>query len=467
MTTKAERPQQRKINAAEVMAASKFNKFHLLVFLWCLYAIAFDGFDIAMYGVGLPLMMEDFGLSIVEAGAVGSYTLIGMMVGAFVFGPLADIVGRKKVLAICMLLFSVFSLFAGLAPTITIFTIMRFIAALGMGGLMPNVISLMTEYSPKKNRALIVASMYCGYSVGGILASLIGMYIMEELGWRFLYWLGIIPLFTLPIFLKKFPESLSYYILRKQGDQLAKILNLVNPKGNYKETDDFEYASAKESAKGFQGKKLFSNNRAVSTFAFWIMVFSCLLMIYGLNTWLPKIMQQSGYGLTSSLSFSLVLGIGQIVGSLLGGYLVDRIGHRKVLISLYLLGAICFVALSMTSNSLLLYVLIAIGGACTGGTQNLANPYISEFYPKEMRSTGVGVAVGVGRIGAIIAPLVIGLLLSTSLEPQSAFMTFAIPSILGCIALLCVQERHGSFDRLNIYNNGEIALTSMTDKKAF
>ncbi|PLT33169.1 MFS transporter [Bacillus sp. V5-8f] len=456
----------RKINASEVIASSRLNRFHLLVFLWCVYAIGFDGFDIAMYGVGLPLMMEEFGLSPVEAGAVGSYTLIGMMVGAFIFGPLADMIGRKKVLAICMLLFSLFSLLAGLAPNITIFTIMRFIASLGMGGLMPNVISLMTEYSPKKNRALIVATMYCGYSIGGILASLIGMYVMDDLGWRFLYWLGIIPLFTLPFFLKKFPESLSYYIVRKKGKELANILNQVDPIGNYKATDDYQYETAKESAKGFPVKKLFANNRAVSTFAFWLMVFSCLMMIYGLNTWLPKIMQESGYGLTSSLSFSLVLGVGQIGGSLLGGYLVDRIGHRKVLLSMYVLGAICFIALSITSNPLLLYILIALGGACTGGTQNLANPYISEFYPKEVRATGVGVTVGVGRIGAILAPLVIGLLLATTLEPKSAFMAFAIPSIIGCIALCFVQEKYGSFDSLEASVLTDMRLHEMTNKKA-
>ncbi|KIL52044.1 MFS transporter [Jeotgalibacillus soli] len=456
----------RKINASEVMAGSKFNRFHLLVFFWCVYAIAFDGFDIAIYGIGLPLMMEDFGLTVVDAGAVGSYTLVGMMVGALVFGPLADLIGRKKVLAICMFLFSAFTFLAGFAPNATIFTILRFIAALGMGGLMPNVISLMTEYSPKKNRALIVALMYCGYSVGTIIASLIGMYIMEDMGWRVLYWLGIIPLFTLPIFMKKFPESLSYYILRKQGDKIANILNQVDPTGNYKETDDYEYASTRENAKGSPVKKLFINNRAVSTFAFWLAVFSSLLMVYGLNTWLPKIMQETGYGLSSSLSFILVLAVGQIGGSLLGGYLVDRIGHRKVLVSMYLLGAICFVALSMTSNSLLLYVLIAIGGACTVGTQNLANPYISEFYPKEIRSTGVGVTVGVGRIGAIVAPILIGLLLTTNLAPQSAFIAFAIPSILGSIAFLLVQEKYASFDKLDVSQNGEIAFKKIIDNKA-
>lgn len=436
----------RLVQASQVIAESKFNRFHLLVFLWCFYAIAFDGFDIALYGIGLPSMMNEYDLTLVEAGAIGSYTLVGMMLGSFILGSLSDFIGRKKILALCMVLFSVFSLLAGLAPNSLTFTIMRFIAALGMGGLMPAVIAIMTEYSPKKKRAMIVATMYCGYSIGAILASLIGMYVMESLGWRFLYWLGIIPLFTLPFFLKQFPESLSYLILRNRGKEIANILNKVDPKANYQATDDFEYVAVKERAKGLPAKKLFTDNRVVSTLAFWTMVFSCLLMIYGLNTWLPKIMQGSGYGITSSLSFSLVLGVGQIGGSLLGGYLVDRVGHRKVLLFMFIIGAICFASLSITSNTYLLYVLIALGGACTGGTQNLVNPYISEFYPQEIRTTGLSVTVGIGRIGAILAPLIIGLLLTTNLEPKQAFLAFAVPSIIGGIALLAVQEKYGSFD---------------------
>ncbi|MDE1376413.1 MFS transporter, partial [Bacillus licheniformis] len=154
----------RSVHPAEIMAASKFNKVHLTVFLWCFFAIAFDGYDIAMYGVSLPWLMEEWSLTAIQAGAIGSYTLIGMMLGALIFSPLADQYGRKKVLGFCIFLFSLFTALAGLIDSPLLFTIMRFLAALGMGGLMPNAISLMTEYSPKKNRAVIVAAMYCGYS---------------------------------------------------------------------------------------------------------------------------------------------------------------------------------------------------------------------------------------------------------------------------------------------------------------
>lgn len=438
----------RNINPSEVIAVSKFNRFHLLIYLWCFYAIMFDGFDIAMFGVSLPWLMEEWKLTPVQAGAVGSYSLVGMMIGAFIFGPWADHIGKKKVLAICMILFSVFTLGAGLSPNTTVFTVMRFIAALGMGGLMPMVISLMTEYSPKRNRALIVATMYCGYSLGGILANLIGMYIVPETDWRIIYWIGIIPFLTLPFYFKFFPESLSFHVIRKNSPEVAALLKRVNPSGIYGSNDSYQFSNGQKALSGSTVKKLFENKRAFSTLAIWLAVFSCLLMVYGLNTWLPKIMQQSGYGLTSSLSFNLVLCCGQVLGSLLGGYMAEKVGHKRVLISLYLIGALCFVSLSLTSNLFLLYILILVGGACTVGNMNLTNPYITEYYPPEARATGMGWALGFGRIGAILAPTLIAYILAIGIAPQNAFLAFAIPSLIGAIALFLVKEKYGSFDKI-------------------
>lgn len=438
----------RTIHATQIVANSKFNKFQLLVFLWCFYAIAFDGFDSALYGIGLPLMMEDFQISHVEAGAISSYSVISTIIGTFLFGALSDLIGRKKVIAICVLLFSVFTFLSGFAPSVLIFTILRFIAALGLGGVMPALIAAMVEYSPKKNRALTVAAMYCGFSIGAIVASLIGIYFMENLGWRFLYWIAILPFLTLPFFLKKFPESLGFYIARKRNDKIAQILNQVDPKGNYQATDKFEAGTIKMQKKELPIKQVFSNKRLISTLAFWLAMTCSLLVISGLGTWLPKIMNESGYGISSSLSFNLVLSFGQITGSIVGGVLVERIGHRRVLISMFLVAALSFLLLSSTSNTLLLYVLVMLTGACTIGTQNLMNPYVSEFYPREVRTTGLSIAIGVGRFGGILAPVMIALLLATNLPPQQAFMAFAIPSLLGALAFFTVQEKYGSFDRV-------------------
>jgi AAHS family benzoate transporter-like MFS transporter len=409
----------------------------------------FDGYDIVIFGVSIPWLFEEWNLTNVEVGAISSYSLVGMMVGAFIFSILADKLGKKNAIIICIITFSVFTLAAGLSPNPTFFTVMRFISALGMGGIQPILISLMSEYSPKKNRAFTVAAMFCGYSLGGILASLIGMFLIPIADWRIIYFIGIVPLITLPFFIKYVPESLPYYIMKNNTKKIASILTRVEPNGNYLETDSYQFASKQKVSGGSTVKKLFENKRTVSTLAIWVTVFSILLMVYGLNTWLPRIMQESGYGLTSSLSFNLVLCVGQVVGSLLGGYIADRIGYKKVLISLFAIGAVCFVSLILTSNLLLLYILIMIGGACTAGTMNLANPFITEFYPIEARATGMGWALGFGRIGAIIAPMLVAFILTMGVAPQNAFLVFSVSSLIGIVALSLVKEKYGSFDRVS------------------
>jgi AAHS family benzoate transporter-like MFS transporter len=439
----------RNIVAPSVVYESKFNRFHLGVFIWCFFALAFEGYDIAMYGVGLPWMMKDLHFTSLQAGAVGSFTLFGMILGALILTPIADSYGRKNVLMISLVIYSLFTLAAGIAPDLTVYTALRFLSAIGMGAILPNIISMMIEYSPIKHRAPIVAALYCGYSFGGILASLVGMYIIPHTGdWRVLHLIGVLSLLTLPLFIIKFPESLTFYMDRKNKQKIVEILNKVNPPGDYTERDHFQFKLFDIGLKKPPVEKLFKNKRAFSTFCFWIAVFCMLMMVYGLNTWLPKMMQETGFSISSSLAFNLVLGIGQIIGSLGGGYLADKIGHRKVLVTMFFIGAVTFVALGMIHNVIGLYVLICIGGACTVGTMSLANPYITEFYPRDIRTTGMGYSQAIGRIGSILAPTLIALILATGISPSLAFAIFAVPSIIAGIGFLLVQEKYSSFDRL-------------------
>jgi MFS transporter, AAHS family, benzoate transport protein len=437
----------RSIVAPDVVHKSKFNRFHLGVFIWCFFAIAFEGYDIALYGVGLPWMMKDLHFTSLQSGAVGSFTLFGMMLGALFLAPIADRYGRKNIMVISMVLFSLFSLAAGFSPDVKIFAMLRFVSAIGMGALLPNLISMMTEYSPIKNRPIIVALMYCGYSIGGILASLMGMYLISSNeDWRILYFIAAIPLLGLPIFFKMFPESLSYYMERKNKKKIVEILNKVDPNGNYTEKDMFQYKLFDIGVKKTPVAKLFKNKRTFSTICFWIAVFCTLMLVYGLSTWLPKMMQETGFSIRSSLSFNLVLCFGQIIGSMGGGYFAEKVGYRKVLVTMFFIGALTFVALSLTHNMVALYILIGIGGACTVGAMNLANPYITEFYPRDIRTTGMGYTQAIGRMGSILAPTVIALILATGIRPNLAFATFAVPSIIAAIGYLLVQERYSSFD---------------------
>ena len=449
-----------KVYPEQVIGKSKFNRFHLMVFLWCFTAIALDGFDIAIYGIGLPQMMNDFGITTATAGAVGSYAMIGMMAGTFILGMMTDLVGKKRILAACLIIIGVFNFLAGFAPNETYFVVFRFIASIGMGGLMPAVISLMTEYSPAKNRAMIVALMYCGYSIGTIGASLLGIYVLEFISWRVLFWVSLLTVVVTPILLKQFPESLSYHVRRGNKAHIADILNRATSSNTYTSNDDYYIENHSVESKGIPVKKLFNNGRALSTILFWVTVISCLMMIAGLGTWLPNIMQESGYGVSSAMIFTITLATGQMMGSLLGGALVDKIGHKNVLLTLLGTGAIAFVLLSITEQTLILFVLIAAVGACTAGSQNLINPYITMFYPADIRGSGLSIAVGMGRIGSITGPLLIGMVLMTSLPAQLTFLGFAVPSIVAFLALLCVQEKHATeVQKGQLFSKKEVPVT--------
>ena len=183
-----------KINTAEIISNSKFNRFHLGLVIWGFLIILFDGYDLAVYGTVVPVLIKEWNLTAVEAGAMGSYGLFGMMFGAIFFGILADRIGRKNVIIITIALFSLFTFLCGFAETPTWFSTFRFLAGLGLGGIMPNVIALVTDYAPKSMNIKLVSLMLTSYSVGGILAPLFGILLMSTFGWEFIFWFAGLPL---------------------------------------------------------------------------------------------------------------------------------------------------------------------------------------------------------------------------------------------------------------------------------
>jgi MFS transporter, AAHS family, benzoate transport protein len=371
------------INTNEVIANSKFNRFHLGLLLWSFFIIAFDGYDLVVYGTVVPVLIEQWNLTSVEAGAMGSYGLFGMMFGAIFFGTLADRIGRKNVIAITLILFSLFTFLCGFAETPTLFSTFRFLAGLGLGGIMPNVIALLTDYSPKSMRSMVVSIVLCGYSVGGILAPLLGILLMPTLGWESIFWIAGLPLLALPLLYKQLPETASHLIRRGKKEELFATLSKVSPGINFNKNDELLELNTPATKVPIVG--LFNNNRALSTVMFWIAFFSCLLMVYGLNTWLPNLMIEAGYALNSSLGFLIALQGGAIIGTLIIARLCDKYGSKKMLVPMYASGAVALTLLGFGGNSFLIYVLVAIAGAATVGAQNIVQAYVSQYYPAFIR----------------------------------------------------------------------------------
>ncbi len=380
------------VSVNDVIDQAKFTKFHLSIVLWCLFIVLFDGYDLAINGVVLPLLMQEWGMSAVQAGMLASTALAGMMFGAMLFGMLADKIGRKKVILICVSLFSAFTFLGGFTTNPTEFGILRFIAGLGIGGVLPNLVALTSEYAPKRLKSTLVTTMFSGYAVGGIMAALCGTWFTPSFGWEIMFFIAGIPLLFVPFFWKFLPESLTFLV------------------------------------------------RATGTFLFWIAFFMCLLMLYALGSWLPKLMMAAGYSLGSSLMFLLALNIGAVIGTISGGILADRFDFKPVLMSMLTVGVLSLVGLGFNSPTPVIYLLVSLAGASSIGTSILLYSYVAQYYPVAVRSTGIGWASAVGRTGAIVGPIVIGMLLGMELPHKWNFIAVAMPGIIGIIAISMIRK---------------------------
>lgn len=419
---------------------SRFGRLHLRIVALCGLVILFDGYDLTIYGAAVPRMIAEFGITPAAAGVIGSGALVGMMIGAMVFGSLADRVGRRMPIIACVVLYTVFTGAVFLATTPFEVGLYRFLAGLGLGGVMPNAVALVSEYAPARLRSTMVSVMFSGYMVGGIAAALIGIGFIPAYGWRSLYLVGALPLLVVPLLVRYLPEAPAFLLRRGRTDELAATLRALDPDlpdGDLRVTVQEKETTASPVA------SLFRNGLGVDTAMLWIAFFMVLLMIYGLLTWLPQLMIEAGYPLGSSLSFLMTLFLAGIVITWAGGYLSDRYGTRSVLIVSYLVAAVFVAALGFLGDSALLWVYasVALGGGATFAAQIFANAYAAQFYPAHARSTGIGWALGIGRIGAIIGPLLGGVMLTAGVPLYANFLAFAIPGVIAAVALGLIRHR--------------------------
>lgn len=439
------------VNVNAVVDEAKFKPFHLKIVLWCVFVVIFDGYDLAINGVALPLLMQEWNMTAVQAGMLASTALAGMMFGAMLFGMLADKIGRKNVILICVTLFSGFTFWGGFASGPTEFGILRFIAGLGIGGVLPNLVALTSEYAPQKMRSTLVTTMFSGYAVGGIMAALLGAWFTPSFGWEIMFYIAGIPLLILPILYLYLPESLTFLVKKQQNEKASKIVQQISPEQNVTASTQFVLNEVHASDASIVA--LFKQGRSMSTLLFWCCFFMCLLMVYALGSWLPKLMMAAGYSLGNSLMFLMAMNMGAVVGTIGGGILADRFHLKPVIIGMFLLGAVSLVGLGFNSPQAVIYLLVAAAGASAIGSSILLYSFVAQYYPLAIRSTGIGCASAVGRVGAIVGPIIIGFLLGMELPHKMNFLAVAIPAIIGAISVAMIVRKD-----LNAERNAETLL---------
>jgi len=423
---------------AEIIDNGKVSGQQLPVVATCMFFNMLDGFDITAMAVVATAVSTELQLTPDRLGWIFSFALLGMMAGAMFLAPVSDIIGRRKVIIFSVVLVGVTVLLTANASTLWEFMVLRFISGLGAGALLACQTTLVAEYSPEKYRALSVSAVVSGYPLGAMFTSVAAGFILPEYGWRgmFLFGGGITVLMGLAAW-KLIPESLKYLFERRPQNALQRV-NKILRKLNKDTLTKLPTIAAheQESKAGFVATmtKLVSKQHVRITLTLWITFFLCFATLYFLMSWIPKLMEDSGYSPTIGHRAFFLFNLGGVIGIYLLGVLSIRWKLTNLVFILLFMSALGMVAFALAPNQLnILYIIIfGIGMLQQGGFTGLYGA-AAKAYPTEIRSTGIGWAIGLGRSGAVAGPAIAGYLIAAGLDMSAYFLIFAIPMAIGGI----------------------------------
>ncbi|HGH5981122.1 TPA: MFS transporter [Kluyvera georgiana] len=421
-----------------------FSKYQWMILVLCFVTVAMDGFDTAIIGFIASDLVQEWGVQKADLGPVMSAALVGLAVGALTAGPMADRIGRKKVLVLSILVFGGFSLITAFATSLTQLTILRFLTGLGLGAAMPNAATLMSEYAPERRRALLVNLMFVGFPIGSSMGGFISAWLIPHYGWQSVLILGgVMPLALAVALIFLLPESARYLAVKNQPQQqIARILRRIAPLPDNTYFVLQEVGQVKEqSALGV----IFSPRYLVGTIMLCLTYFMGLLIFYLLTSWLPLLIRETGAPLSQASVITALFPLGGGIGVLVLGALMDKINPNKVVAVGYLLTGVfvCLVGFS-TSSLVLMGVMVFIAGTIMNGAQSSMPALAAGFYPTQGRATGVAWMLGLGRFGGILGAFSGAFLMQAELSFKTIFALLAIPAVLSAIALMIkhVASKH-------------------------
>ena len=412
-----------------------FSRYQLLVAVICGALVFMDGYDAQAMGFVGPALRAQLHIALIPFGRVVSIGLVGMMIGALGCGPIADRIGRKPVLVGCSLVFGIGSLLTADATSPDMLFAYRFFTGLGLGGAMPNAIALTSEYAPKKYRATAVMTMFTGFSIGAAVGGLVAARLISRWGWQSVFVVGgILPLIIGALALVFLPESIRFLLVRgKDRGRVVHYLSRIAP--NHGAFEEMTVGAEEHRSGTFAVTQLFTDRRASMTLLLWVMFFMNLLDLYFINSWLPTVINDVGIKVETAIIITSMFQVGGAVGALLLGRFFDREGSFKFLAWTYFGAAVTIFLIGEAGVSvpLLTLTVFAAGIGVIGG-QTGSNALTAEFYPTAIRSTGIGWALGIGRIGSIIGPTLGATLLAKGGQTRHVFWAAAIPPLVATTA---------------------------------
>ncbi|MFJ1968092.1 MFS transporter [Streptomyces sp. NPDC087903] len=404
--------------------SARGSRLALLVVGLCWLAVLFDGLDMFIYGSVLPHLLETktFGLTPDQAGDLGSYATFGMLVGALTAGTVADRIGRKKLMVACVTLFSLASGLCAVSGGVEVFGLSRTLAGVGLGGLLPTAISMVSDYAPRGRVALTIGLLMTAHHAGGILSAYVAKWLVDPVGWRAAFWVCVVPLLFAPLLAKFLPESLSFLVAKGRADEARELA------ARY-EVELPAAAGRKTAADRWDAlQNLFRGGEWVQTLLYWLASFGGLLLVYGVATWLPTLMRAEGYELANALTFVVVFNLGGIVGMLVAGRAADRFGAPRISAVWFALTAAGVFLLSTHMPMGVTTVVVFFTGVFLNSAQTMIYATVSIRSTPDNRATAVGWTSGMGRFGAVFGPWLGGQLLAAG-NGDWGFTAFAVAGL--------------------------------------
>lgn len=415
---------------------SAFTKRHARLYTIIMLAHLTDGFDLLMIGVVLPGIIVTFKLTPPQAGFFASSVFFGMTVGAVAITYLADRIGRKKTILLCVALYSVLSLLAGFAWDYTSILTMRFLQGLALGAEVPIVLTYVLEFVPSRRRGVLSAGAISLWQFAGLFAALIAIIVIPIFSWRGMFVFAAISSFVALLALAYIPESVRYLLHRKkfaEADRLVRRFSTVDP-------DTVRIETSRENVPTSRISDILRGKYLRYTLGAWIMSAAWGMAYFGMSVWLPSILIRMGFTQIHSFGYTAAItGVGAS-GVMLSGVFMDWIGRRATTAACFLIGGASMIAwgFSTTPTEILFFgMLTAFTG--TGGVAGCLFTYICEIYPTQFRANGSGLATAWQRIGGMVAPSLLGLLVGAKGSVFSSFVLLGAVLIVGGIAALLLS----------------------------
>jgi AAHS family 4-hydroxybenzoate transporter-like MFS transporter len=412
-----------------------------LIIILCALVAFMDGFDAQAIGYVAPSLLKAWHLKPAALGPVFSSGLFGLMLGALFIAPLADRFGRRPLILISTAAFGLLSLATVTAHDTSSLTLLRFLTGLGLGGCMPNAISATSEFAPNRSRAFLIMVMFGGFTTGSLVGGLVASQLVSAYGWQSVFAIGgVLPLVLIPVLLAFLPESPRYLLLSgAPQSRVAALAKRLCPAADI--TADTVFRPEQNAATRMSVASLFKDGRARATVLLGVVFFCSLLDVYLLVNWLPTLMNSVGASIKTSILAGSLLQLGGLIGGFLLGIVFDRKGSRLAMAPAYLFAFLCIAAIGFTAAVSIPLTLVAVLGAGFGviGGQTAANALSAITYPTQIRSTGVGWALGIGRVGSIVGPALAGVLIGMEIPLRALFLLSAAPALVAAIATLGIS----------------------------